>query len=100
MALYVGDGDVCEAVGVGGIQRVPLEKLLTHNDYCVVLRTRFSDQKKSRAVQYVLSQIGKPYDFAFNYFSDAAAVCSALVTKAYLPETREGEGLKIQLEWQ
>jgi len=63
------------------------------------LRTNFSEQKKQKAVSYVLNQVGKPYDFSFNYYCDASAVCSALVTKSYLPENEHDEWLKIELVW-
>lgn len=46
-----------------------------------------------------MNQIGKKYDFTFNYYCDSSAVCSALVTKAYLPESKLDEGLKIDLVW-
>lgn len=99
MSIYVWDGYVCEAIGSQGIHKWKLSDLLIKNDYCLILRTRFSKEKKEQAICYVLKQIGKPYDFSFNYFSSYGAVCSALVTKAYLPKDNNAEGLTIELLW-
>ncbi len=98
MSMYVWNGDICEAVWTG-IQRIDIGHLLLKNDYCLVLRTNFSTTKKQEAVSYVLDQIGKTYDFTFNYYCDSSAVCSALVTKAYLPENKYDEWLAIDLIW-
>jgi len=98
MSIYVGHENICEAVWTG-IQNVNIRHLLLKNDYCLVLRTGFSENKKQKAVAYVLKQVGNPYDFSFNYYCDTSAVCSALVTKAYLPENEDDEWLKIQLVW-
>ena len=61
------------------------------------MRPNFSPSKIDRAISKVLTQIDVQYDFTFNYYSDMNHVCSALITKAYLPEYSGDEGLHITL---
>ncbi len=87
---------IIEAVGTG-VHIITLGELCLHNDYLGVMRTNFSQSKTQRAIAKTLTQINIPYDFTFNYYSDVNQVCSALITKAYLPEYAEDEGLHITL---
>jgi uncharacterized protein YycO len=87
---------IIEAIGTW-VRIVPIETLLSHNDYLGVLRPIFSPEKKSRAIRKVLALLWKEYDYSFNYYSDANYVCSTLVTKAYLPESETDEGIHITL---
>ncbi len=87
---------IIEAVGTG-VRLVDIEELTAHNDYLGVIRTRFSPSKIQIAISKTLSQIDAPYDFGFNYYSDMNHVCSALITKAYLPAYTGDEGLHITL---
>jgi hypothetical protein len=97
MSIYMGDGRICEAVGEG-IQLSSLTDMLALNDYALALRTRFTSQKIQAALQYVTQKIGHPYDFSFNFFCEKSLVCSALVTKAYLPHDEKAEWLDLDLE--
>ena len=81
---------IIEAIG-SGIQIIPLSTLALHNDYISALRPRFSLEKKIRSLQKALQNIGKSYDYSFNFYSDMNYVCSTLVTKAYLPEDNNSE---------
>jgi uncharacterized protein YycO len=110
MAMYIGTGKylrenypfpdadrliddthyIIEAIG-SGIQIIPLSLLALHNDYISALRPRFSPEKISRSIGKVLRNVGKSYDYSFNFYSDMNYVCSTLVTKAYLPEDNNSE---------
>ncbi len=116
MAMYIGTWDdiakkyghtmaewwdgnthyIIEAIGAG-IQIIPIKELAGHNDYMWALRPRLSHEKKEHAVKKTLSHVGKAYDYSFNFYSDVNYVCSTLVTKAYLPESKEDEWLHITL---
>ena len=57
----------------------------------------FSHEKISSAIGKTLELVGRDYDYSFNYYSDVNYVCSTLITKAYLPESIEAEGIRITL---
>ncbi len=116
MSMYIGTGEylkkeykesvsknlldtthyIIEAVWTG-VHIAPIQELAFHNDYLGVMRTRFSSARIQRAIQKTLTQVDVPYDFSFNYYSDANHVCSALITKSYLPEYGDDEWLHITL---
>jgi uncharacterized protein YycO len=111
MAMYVGTGNfllenyqeisvkknivphehyIIEAIG-SGVRLVSLTELCLQKDYIAAVRPRFTDEKILDAIEKTLKLIGKPYDFSFNYYTDAQFVCSTLVTKAYLPHALGAE---------
>ena len=94
--LHDSEHYIIEAVWTG-VRITPIEMLCFHNDYLGVMRTKFSDEKVKRAIKKTLSLIHTGYDFSFNYYSDVNYVCSALVTKAYLPEYIWDEWIHITL---
>jgi uncharacterized protein YycO len=96
LALHDSTHYIIEAIGAG-IQIIPIEALAGHNDYISALRPRLSDTKKIHALERSLLQIGKAYDYSFNFYSDVNYVCSTLVTKAYLPDSIGEEGVHITL---
>lgn len=49
-----------------------------------------SNLDKARAIERAFKYQGRPYDFDFDFFSDASLVCTELVYKAYQP----GGGMK------
>lgn len=66
---------------------------LTHAmgvDYLAALRPRLGAAEKAQALARAFGYAGRPYDFDFDFFSDATLVCSELVFKAYQP----GEGMR------
>lgn len=87
---------IIEAVWTG-VRIVPIQELASHNDYLGVMRVRFWSARIRRAIAKTLSQVDTPYDFSFNYYSDMNHVCSALITKSYLPEHIDDQGLHITL---
>jgi len=53
-------------------------------DYLGVMRPRISREDQFIAVLAALSHAGKPYDYNFDFSTDAALVCSELVYKSYI----------------
>ena len=65
-------------------------------DGLAVLRPRLPEASKAAALQRALGFVGRPYDFAFDFATDSALVCSELVLKAY--ESGDGlPGLRLPL---
>jgi hypothetical protein len=65
-------------------------------DGLAVLRPRVPPASRAAAIARALRFVGRPYDFAFNFASDSAMVCSELVLKVYEP--RNGlAGLRLPL---
>lgn len=65
-------------------------------DSVVVLRPRLSKQEKAIALMRAFHYSGRPYDFDFDFLTDATLVCTELVYKSY--EASEGmTGLSFPL---
>lgn len=61
---------------------------LAHSAACdslAALRPRLSGLEKARAITRAFHYQGRPYDFNFDFLTDAALVCSELVYKCYEP---------------
>ncbi|ATB27459.1 YiiX/YebB-like N1pC/P60 family cysteine hydrolase [Melittangium boletus] len=67
-----------------------------HVDYLGVLRPRLARVDKARAIARAFHLQGRPYDFNFDFFSDASLVCTELVYKSYAP-SQEMKGVRIGL---
>jgi hypothetical protein len=52
-------------------------------DYIAVLRPRLTDAQKAAALARAFSQVGKPYDFEFDFSSSDKLVCTELVYQSY-----------------
>jgi hypothetical protein len=65
-------------------------------DSLAVLRPRLSLLEKARAVLRAFHYSGRPYDYNFDFQTDAALVCSELVYKVYEP-SRHTKGLRFDL---
>lgn len=66
-------------------------------DALVTLRPRVSKVDVARAIERSFRYSGRPYDFNFDFQTDATLVCTELVYKAYEPG--EGfRGVRLQLE--
>jgi hypothetical protein len=59
-------------------------------DSLAVLRPRNPKVEKAQALLRAFAYVGRPYDFNFDFRSDAALVCSELVFKAYEPANGMG----------
>jgi len=84
-----------EALSEGVVQN-SLEKTCDA-DYVAVLRPRLSKNDKARAVLQALAYCGTPYDFDFDFNTDATLVCTELIYKAYQPRTGMEQGLMLPL---
>ena len=54
-------------------------------DYLAALRPRLDKLAKAQAIAAAFSQVGRPYDFDFDFATDHAIVCTELVWRAYRP---------------
>lgn len=81
---------ISEGVSFTGAQHA----LMTN--YVGVMRPRRSKLEKAQAVLRAFEYQGRPYDFDFDFFSDAALVCTELVYKSYAP-SKAMLGLRIPL---
>lgn len=66
-------------------------------DSLAVLRPRLSKREKASAVLRAFGYAGRPYDFDFDFVTDASLVCTELVYKAYLPDAQT-RGLALPLQ--
>ena len=61
-SLYVGDGEIIEAIGEG-VVRQSLDRAMRDDTFvCVYRRIRMSDAQAGQVIRYASMQIGKPYD--------------------------------------
>jgi hypothetical protein len=63
---------------------------LTHAldvDSLVVLRPRLPKPEKAQAILRAFHYVGRPYDFNFDFSTDAELVCTEVVYKSYEPAT-------------
>jgi uncharacterized protein YycO len=54
-------------------------------DYVAIMRPQLDRSEKLAALMTAFGYMGRPYDFDFDFVTDAAVVCSELVYKAYRP---------------
>jgi Permuted papain-like amidase enzyme, YaeF/YiiX, C92 family len=67
-----------------------------HADHVAALRPRLPAVEKGAAILRAFGYAGRPYDFDFDFRTDAALVCSELVYKAYEPGPGR-QGLRLPL---
>lgn len=65
-------------------------------DYTGVMRPNLSKVAKAQAVIHAFSELGKPYDFDFDFATDHALVCTELVWRSYRPAQGK-DGLEFEL---
>jgi len=66
-------------------------------DSVVILRPRLSKVEKAAAIERAYYYSGRPYDFNFDFLTDAELVCTELVYKAYEPH-KAYRGLTFPLQ--
>jgi len=86
---------VLEAIA-DGVVFTPLEAS-AHADSIAVLRPRLDLEARAAALRRAFGFAGRPYDYDFDFLTDAALVCSELVYKAYQPEGGR-PGLRLPVE--
>jgi len=67
---------------------------LTKADSIAILRPNISKKEKLEAVLTAIKQIGKPYDFNFDFINDNGLVCSEIAYKAY----QKSNNLNLELQ--
>jgi len=65
-------------------------------DSLAILRPRLSRKQRAVAVYRAFGYVGRPYDFDFDFQTDAALVCTEVIYKAYEPG-RGMKGLRLPL---
>lgn len=65
-------------------------------DYLGAMRPRLTQLDKAKAIERAFKYQGRPYDFDFDFFSDATIVCSELVYKSYQPAADQ-RGIALDL---
>jgi len=65
-------------------------------DSIAILRPRLNKAEKARAIAQAFFYQGRPYDFNFDFLTDAALVCTELIYKAYEPDSNY-QGLRLPL---
>ncbi|MFZ1987211.1 MAG: YiiX/YebB-like N1pC/P60 family cysteine hydrolase, partial [Desulfatitalea sp.] len=72
---------------------------LEHSAACdslAVLRPKLPKIEKLRAIAHAFQYQGRPYDFNFDFLTDAALVCSELIYKCYEP-TQDYVGIRLPI---
>jgi uncharacterized protein YycO len=86
-AIYEGENRVIEATtfhpsGYGVAHTEVQEYFSGRKNVCVLRPAYRSNEDKSAMLDWLQQQIGKPYDYGFNFNNDRAMYCSKLVAKA------------------
>lgn len=82
-AVYVGNGDVVEALWGTGVGKRPVDELLAENHHARILRPAYkTDQDAQAAADEALKHVGAGYDAKFDLQSDESFGCVELVYKA------------------
>lgn len=66
-------------------------------DTMAVLRPKKSKKEKAAALYRAFYYVGRPYDFNFDFDTDASLVCTELVCKAYEPNA-DSTGLRFPVD--
>lgn len=82
---------IVEAISEGVVQSTLKSAA---GDYLVALRPNLPNWTRARAIDFAFRQLGRPYDFDFDFATDHALVCTELVWRAYRPR-RGTPGLNI-----
>lgn len=80
--VYVGEGEVVEAV-FKGVDRNTFKKFMTDGDSIMIVRPKnLSPQQREAIATYAVGQVGKPYDFDFNFVDELRLSCTELASHA------------------
>lgn len=94
--VYVGKGEVVEAT-FKGIHKTPFKNFMTDGDHVMIIRAKNLNASQSQSiVNYANHQIGRPYDFDFNFSDEARQSCTELANNA----VKAGAGKElVQKNW-
>jgi len=84
---------IIEAVSEGVVLSTLPEAV---GDYFAALRPRLDKRAKAQAIDRALAYLDTPYDFDFDFATDATLVCTELVWRSYQPGP-DKQGLDIPL---
>lgn len=80
--VYVGDGQVVDAT-FHGIQKRSFKSFMTEGDHVLIVRAKNLDATQRQSIaNYANRQVGKPYDFDFNFKDEARQSCTELANHA------------------
>ena len=80
-----------------GVVFTSVEHSIATADYVAAIRPMRTKVDKAQAIDRAFGYAGRPYDFDFDFYTDASLVCSELVYKAYEPRA-ECIGVAFPLE--
>ncbi len=69
----------------------------TQADYLGAMRPTLSTVEKAEAIAKAFQQIGKPYDFDFDFLTESVLVCSEVVYVSYRPDAGKRKGITLPL---
>ncbi len=69
----------------------------TQADYLGALRPNLTPLEKAEAIAKAFQQIGKPYDFEFDFLTESVLVCSEVVYVSYRPDAGKRKGITLPL---
>lgn len=80
--VYTGQGEVVEAV-FKGIEKNSFKRFMTEGDSIMIVRPKnLSTQQREAIATYAIGQVGKPYDFDFNFADELRQSCTELASHA------------------
>jgi len=80
-AIYVGDNKIIHAVGDGVSYTDTFE--FCKCDGVAIVRPKTTEENKKLACEYAVAQLGKEYDFWFNFENENVYCCTELVYWSY-----------------
>lgn len=75
------DKILLEAIGEGVSASLAKKAMLA--DSIIVLRPNVADDNKLKAIEFILENLNKEYNFTFDFSDEESFICSELVYKAY-----------------
>ncbi len=80
--VYVGEGQVVDAA-FKGIGKDSFHKFMTEGDAIMIVRPKNLTETQRQAIaDYANRQVGKPYDFDFDFLDEARQSCTELANHA------------------
>ena len=69
----------------------------TRADYLAAMRPLLTPAERAQAIATAFQQIGKPYDFDFDFLTESVLVCSEVVYVSYRPDAGKRKGIVLPL---
>jgi uncharacterized protein YycO len=83
-AICTANGTVIEAAARGGVVETDIIDFMLHKDFIVACTPKFANlSEREKAVEFARLQLGKPYDFKFQYSDVKSFYCSELIYWSY-----------------